>query len=100
MVVNFNVVVVTDFVATDYFIVATDYFIVAIAGFAVVVIDFIVVTVSDFIIMALILLRFIQFRQTFSFHLLSYGLKLNPMVHYFPHSKLKIIQDLPHLLWD
>ncbi len=88
---DFFAVTVKYFVATDYFFVATDYFIVrSFKDFAVLIPDFII----------LVVLHFIPFRQTFSSHLLSYGLKLTPIPHCFPHSKFDLIRDLLHLLLD
>ena len=88
---DFFAVIVKYFVATDYFFVAADYFIVtSFKDFAVLIPDFII----------LVVLHFIPFRQTFSSHLLSYGLKLTPIPHCFPHSKFDLIRDLLHLLLD
>ena len=88
---DFFAVTVKYFVATDYFFVATDYFIVrSFKDFAVLIPDFII----------LVVLHFIPFRQTFSSHLLSYGLKLTPIPQCFPHSKFDLIRDLLHLLLD
>lgn len=111
-VVGFIVVVIKDFVATYYFIVvvkdffavtvkyfvATDYFFVAADYFIVTSFKDFAVLIPDFII--LVVLHFIPFRQTFSSHLLSYGLKLTPIPHCFPHSKFDLIRDLLHLLLD
>lgn len=86
MVVNFIVAAVKDFIVMVKYFAVTGLFIVTkVKNFAVTINDFVVTYYFIVMIEVLIFLRFIPFRQTFSIHLLSYGLKLTPVLHYLPH---------------